>query len=63
MTWILGAGAVAVGFTLFEHQAIRNGDIERADFISLLGNIILLGGALVLSLHLFNGMPLLHWLR
>jgi hypothetical protein len=62
MTWILGAGFVAIGFTLFEQQAIRSGDIDKVEWISLLGNMILLGGALVLSVYLFSDLPLLHWI-
>lgn len=63
MTWILGAGAVAVAFTALESQALRNGNFDRADFLHLMGNVILLGGALLLGVHLFNDMSFLHWLR
>lgn len=59
---LLGVGVVAAGLAVLEQLALKDGDTAKADLISLLGNVLLQGGAIALALYLFATMPLLHWL-
>lgn len=59
---LIGAGVVAAVLAALEHNAAKNGDIGKADLISLLGNLLLQGGGIALALYLLSSMPILHWL-